>query len=199
MIPEIATMGEVNPDSSVSLLLKAQIGDGDALNQLLARYLPRLRRYASRRLPSALRTMSDSGDLVQDAIISALPHVNTLEIRSEDAFQRYLKRAVRNRINDLHKKARRRPARKSLPDDVPERAVSPYEQAKRNEALERYKRALASLRPSEREAIRLRVELGLDYKEIATRMKKASVDAARMFVTRALVHLADEMDRQNLR
>jgi len=43
-------MSEVNADSSVGLLVKAQSGDNDALNRLLARYLPRLGRLASGRL-----------------------------------------------------------------------------------------------------------------------------------------------------
>lgn len=35
-------MTELNSDSSVDLLVKAQAGDADALNGLLTRYLPRL-------------------------------------------------------------------------------------------------------------------------------------------------------------
>ncbi len=119
MIHPIQAMPDVRVDSSVDLLLKAQSGDEDALNRLLARYLPRLRRWASGRLPWALRTMLDTGDLVQDAIVSALPHLNKLEIRTEHAFQFYLQRAVKNRIIDLHKRARRRPAREEIPEDAP--------------------------------------------------------------------------------
>jgi len=79
-------MPDVPGDSSVDLLMKAQAGDGDALDQLLARYLPRLRRWASGRLPSSPRTMMDTGDLVQDAVISALRHLSTLEVRTDGAF-----------------------------------------------------------------------------------------------------------------
>src|SRR5206468_458147 len=120
-----------------------------ALNRLLGRYLPRLRRWATRRLPFGLRTMLDTGDLVQDAIMNALPHLNKLEIRSERALQFYLQQAVKNRIIDLHKRARRHPAREEIPEHHPAGGISPEEAAIGAEAVERYERALASLKDEE--------------------------------------------------
>jgi RNA polymerase sigma factor (sigma-70 family) len=199
MMQMIQPMPEVKVDSTVDLLLKAQTGDEDALNRLLARYLPRLRRWASGRLPWGLRTMLDTGDLVQDAVISALPHLNTLEIRTERALQFYLQRAVKNRIIDLHRRARRRPAREEIPVDVVAAGTSPDEAAIGAEVFERYERALASLKNDERQALVLRLELGLEYREIATRLGKSSSDAARMAVTRAMVRLAEKMGRSRRR
>ncbi len=49
-------MSEVDADSSVGLLVKAQSGDNDAANRLLASYLPRLRRSASGRQSLGLQT-----------------------------------------------------------------------------------------------------------------------------------------------
>jgi RNA polymerase sigma-70 factor (ECF subfamily) len=193
MIQPIHAMPDIKGDSSVELLLKAQSGDDDALNQLLTRYLPRLKRWASRRLPWGLRTMLDTADLVQDAIVSALPHLNRLEIRTDRALEFYLQRAVKNRIIDLHKRVRRRPTREEVPIDLPSTGASPHESALGAEMLQRYERALASLRREDREAIVLRVELGLDYEEMATQLGKSSADAARMAVTRAIVRLADKM------
>jgi len=192
-------MPDVRVDQSVTLLLKAQAGDNDALNQLLARYLPRLKRWASGRLPWGLRTMLETGDLVQDAIVNALPHLDKLEIRSERALFVYLQRAVKNRVIDLHKRARRRPVREEFPPDVPAGGVSPQEAAIGAEALESYKRALASLKDEERQAIMLRVEQGLDFEEVAIHLGKPSADAARMAVTRAIVRLADKMGRRRQR
>jgi RNA polymerase sigma-70 factor (ECF subfamily) len=195
MIHTVPTMPEVKADSSVDLLLKAQSGDEDALNRLLTRYLPRLRRWTSQRLPWGLRTMLDTGDLVQDAIINALTHLNSLEVRTERALEFYLQRAVKNRIIDLHRRSRRRPAREEIPEHIAASGASPQEAAIGAEALERYERALASLKTEERQAIVLRVELGLDYDEIATQLGKPSSDAARMAVTRAIVRLAEKMGR----
>jgi RNA polymerase sigma factor (sigma-70 family) len=188
-------MAETKADSSVDLLLKAQSGDDEALNRLLARYLPRLRRWAKGRLPAGLRSMLDTGDLVQEAIINALPHLNTLEIRSERALQFYLQQAVKNRVIDLHKRARRRPAREEIPEQVVGEGISPEEAAIGAEALQRYERGLAALKSEDRQAIVLRVELGLGYEEMARQLGKPSSDAARMATTRAIVRLADKMGR----
>jgi len=182
-------------ESSVELLLGARSGNNDALNQLLDRYLPRLSRWASGRLPKNLRTMLDTGDVVQDAIISALPHLSTLEVRTERAFWVYLKQIVRYRIIDLHKRASRRPMRHEMPEDVPTAAPTPLEAAIGAEALERYEVALDSLTKEEFRAVVLRTELGLGYKDIATELGKASPDAARMAVSRAIKRLAVEMKR----
>jgi RNA polymerase sigma factor (sigma-70 family) len=195
MIRPIHPMPEIKGDSSVDLLLKAQSGDDDALNELLARYLPRLQRWASGRLPAGVRTMLDTGDLVQDAIINALRHLNTLEIRTESTLQAYLRQAVKNRIIDLYRRAARHPVREEIPENALADDTSPLEAAIGAEALECYERALASLKHDEREAIVLRVELGLDYEEMATQLGKPSADAARMAVTRAIARLAREMGR----
>ena len=198
MIHPIHAMPEAKGDSSVELLQQAQSGDSDALNQLLARYLPRLQHWASRQLPAGLRTMLDTADLVQDAIINTLPHLKRLEIRSDLALQFYLQRAVKNRVIDLYKRNRRRPTRVEVPIDLPGAGPSPHEAAVGAQKLERYERALASLKKEDREAIVLRVELGLEYDEIATQLGKPSADAARMAVTRAIVRLADKMgERRN--
>ena len=61
------------------------------------------------------------------------------------------------------------------------------------EEIERYERALASLTKAEQQAIVLRIELELDYTEIAVELGKPSADAARMAVSRAIVRLADKM------
>lgn len=192
-MPDNSVMTEVRADSSVELLVKAQSGDGEALNGLLARYLPRLKRWASGRLPSGMRTMLDTNDLVQDAVINALRNLDTLEIRNEGTLQAYLRRAVNNRIIDLYRRAGRRPTRQEMPEDAASPAASPLEAAIGAEAVESYERALATLSDADQEAIVLRVELGLDFEEIAAQLGKPSADAARMAVSRAIARLANEM------
>ena len=189
-------MADVNAESSVELLVRAQSGDGSALNDLLARYLPRLTRWASGRLPAGMRTMLDTNDLVQDAVINALRNLDTLEIRSEGALQAYLRRAVHNRIIDLYRRAGRRPMRQEMPEDAPSQRTSPLEAAIGAEAIEVYERALATLSESDQQAIILRVELGFEYAEIAAQLGKSNADAARMAVSRAIARLADAMRRK---
>ena len=182
-------------ESSVDLLSKAQSGDDEARDRLLARHLPRLRRWASGRLAPSLRTMLDTGDLVQDATVRALPHLAKLKIRSDRAFQFYLQQTVKNRIIDLVKRRDRRPRRVELSNGMPGDGASPLDVVLQVEGLARYERALAQLRPRQRDVIVRRLELQQSYAEIAGELRMPSADAARMLVTRAILQLADTMGR----
>jgi RNA polymerase sigma-70 factor (ECF subfamily) len=188
-------MPERSTDSSVDLLRKAQLGDRPALEHLLARYLPRLRRWASGRLPAGARSLIDTGDLVQDAMIAACRHLDTLEIRHEGAVQAYLRKAVQNRIIDAYRRSSRRPPRTDLPEDAPIVGPSALDTLIGEEMKTRYETALLSLSADDRDAIVLRLEQGSDYADIARRLKKPTADAARMTVVRALARLAREMRR----
>ena len=184
-----------DPESSFTLLRRAQAGDKSALNELLGRYYPRLLKWASGRLPYALRTMRDTGDLVQESVIKALTKIESLELRTEGALIAYLRTCVNNAIVDEFRRRGRRPLVMEIPEDAPAAVTSPLDAAIGAEALEAYERALASLRAEEREAIVLRVEFGYAFEEIAVQMQKPSKDAARMAVSRAIAHLADVMGR----
>jgi RNA polymerase sigma factor (sigma-70 family) len=189
-------MSEPNVESSVELLIQAQAGDLNAQNELLARYLPRLNRWASGRLSAGLRSMLDTGDLVQDAMINALRNLNTLEIRTDGTLQLYLRRAVSNRIIDLYRQRARRPVREEMPEDAAAHTPSPLDLAVGSETVEWYERALATLNDEQQALIFLSVELGLSAKEVAAQLDKPSPDAARMAVNRAVEALAAEMRRQ---
>src|SRR5258705_346921 len=62
-------------------------------------------------------------------------------------------------------------------------------------AKDRYEAALERLQPADREAIVARIELGLPYAEVAAALRKPSIAAAHVAVSRALVKLAKEMSR----
>src|SRR4051794_28155321 len=185
-----------DPNSSLDLLLKAQSGDADALNTLIGRSLPRLQRWASGRMPSGIRSMNDTGDIVQEAVINALRNLRTLEIRTDGALQAYLRQSVKNRIIDQYRRHGRRPPREEIPEDAVAAGPSALDEAIGAEALEKYDRALESLKEEDRQAIILRVELGLEFSEIAEQLGKPTADAARMAVKRALERLADAMRRK---
>jgi RNA polymerase sigma-70 factor (ECF subfamily) len=120
-------------------------------------------------------------------------NLDTLEIRTEGALQAYLRQSVSNRIIDQYRRHGRRPPREEIPEDAVAAGNSPLEEAIGAEALENYERALESLREEDRQVIILKVELGLDYAEIATQLGKPSADAARMAVRRAIDRLAEAM------
>jgi len=177
-------------ESTFLLIEQIRAGDKTALDRLLRRFLPLLTRWASGRLPHGARDLSDTEDLVQETIISALRHIDHIEIRGEGALQAYLRRAVLNRIRDELRRHGRRGPVETLDENVRAKEDSPLEIAIGNEALERYEAALALLSANDREAVIARIELGQTYAEIASALGKPSTEAARMAVNRALARLA---------
>jgi RNA polymerase sigma factor (sigma-70 family) len=180
-------------EPTVELLEKVRRGDHGALEALLERHLPRLRRWASGRLPQNLRDGADTDDLVQDTVIRTLRNIEQFEYRRDGALQAYLRQAVVNRIRDRIRQAGKRPPGQSLDENSPSGEDSPLEQAIGRETAERYETALASLDPADREAIVGRIELGYDYAELAAALAKPSTAAARMAVRRAVLRLATKM------
>jgi RNA polymerase sigma-70 factor (ECF subfamily) len=184
-------------ESSLRLLERAKAGDRHALEVLMARYLPRLRRWATGRLPNWARDLADTQDLVQDVVLQTFKNIDTFEPRNEGALQAYLRQGIVNRIRDEYRRTGRRPATAVLDTQMPDVAPSPLEEAIGRDALERYERALMRLRPQDREAIIARVEMDCTNEEIAVALGKPSANAARMAVERALVRLAAEMRRHH--
>jgi len=195
MVTSTRTATNLAAETSVELLLGAQAGREGALEELLSRYIPRLRQWASGRLPRGLRSMRDTGDLVQDAVAAVLPHLATLEIRSDQVLWFYLKQAVRNRIIDLYRRSGRRPARTEMPADLVATGLSAQELLIQAEEQELYEAALDALSEEERRTLSLRNELGLDFKQVADELGKTSADAARMAYGRARRQLVEEIKR----
>ena len=183
----------MDQESSLELIQRAQAGDHAALDRLLTRYLPRLRRWATGRLPRHARAMTDTDDLVQHALIGTFKNIGAFEGRGEWALQAYLRQAVTNRIRDELERAEHQHQRTELAEDIPDSGVSPLEQAMGTEAFQQYDTALAALDPTDREAVIARLELGCSYREIAALVNKPTPDAARMVVSRALTRLAGTM------
>jgi len=193
--PSADAPSERTVESSLDLLLRAQKGDNSAVEELCARYLPRLRRWAHGRLPSKSRRMLDSEDLVQDVLLQAMRHVETFQPRHESAFAGYIRQALLNRLRDEGRKGRRQPVVTPIEDEHADEGPSPLENAIGKDALERYEAALERLKPQERELIVARVELGFSAAEIAAEFGKPTAAAAQMAISRALVKVAEEMSR----
>lgn len=179
--------------STLSLLTRARAGDAEAMNDLFARYLPPLRRWASGRLPRWARDLADTPDLVQETLVQVFKRIEGFEHRGEGAFQAYLRQAVMNRIRNELRSADQRPERVALDEHAADNQPSPLEQAIGAQGVERYERALQQLREDERELVVARVEMGLTYSELAAATGKPSADAARMAVVRALARLIEAM------
>src|SRR5262252_3296188 len=107
MIPAMSASADW--ETTLTLLTRARAGDQLALNDLFARYIPTLRRWASGRLPRWARDMADTQDLVQETVLHAFKKINGFEHRGEGALQAYLRQAVMNRIRDELRGNKRRP------------------------------------------------------------------------------------------
>jgi RNA polymerase sigma factor (sigma-70 family) len=184
-------------ESSFALVERARKGDDRALNDLCARYLPRLQRWAHGRLPGWARDALDTHDLVQETLTHVARRIQSFEPRHKAAFQSYLREALLNRIRDQIRRAARHPPADPLDSGRPSAETSPLENAIGQQALERYEAALQRLRPVDRDAIILRVELGCPLAEVAETLNKPSAAAAHVAVSRALVRLAKEMSRDS--
>ncbi|MGH7726936.1 MAG: RNA polymerase sigma factor [Candidatus Eiseniibacteriota bacterium] len=178
---------------TTDLLRRAKDGDRGALDALIARYLPRLERWARGRLPLSARSLLDTSDLVHETLLRVIQGLGGIEVRGPGGFQAYVRHAVLNRIRDEVRWAARRPGPEGVPETLADPAPSPVEHAIGAEVLDRYERALASLEPEERELLHLRIELAFDYQEIASMTGRPSRDAVRMAVQRALARLAEAM------
>jgi RNA polymerase sigma-70 factor, ECF subfamily len=180
-------------ETSFQLLVRARAGDRDALERLCAIYLPRLHRWARGRMPPGARGALDTGDVVQEVLIKAVARLTLFEPRAEWSFQKYVRNALKHRLIDLARHAKRHPAPDLLDSASPAEDRSPLEMLIGAEGIERYEAALLRLRLSDQRAIVARCEWNMTYTEIAELLGKPNVNATRVAIHRALVRLAKEM------
>jgi len=167
------------------------------MEALLGRYLPRLQRWASGRLPRNSRRLVDTDDLVQDALLNTFKRLSEFRPKHDGALMAYLREAVANRI----RMELRRPAPESVafePDLLPSNGESPLQSLLEGEAVERYERALAALDEDDRAAIVSRFEMGLSYEALARAMDRPSAEAARKLAERALRRLVIMMQPEGV-
>src|SRR5512134_2389113 len=140
------TLGDRDTHSSFDLLVRAQDGDEIARNELCARYLPRLRRWAHGRLPVWAREHLDTEDIVQDTLLNSVRQLDGFSPNHERAFCAYVCEVLRNRLRDALRRAARRPTSEAIPDDEPATDPSPLEIAVGRQTLGHYEAALQRLR-----------------------------------------------------
>lgn len=182
----------LSDEPTVELVIRAREGDGHAVEAILQRCLPKLRRWAHGRLPTAVRSYMDTGDLVQETALHVLRRLDHFEVRHVGAMQAYLRQSVVNAIRDAVRRIGRRPEAVELPEDLRSGEASPLETAIRAETYQRYRDALAKLRPRDREFIISRIDLQWTSAEIAEHFG-LSAETARRVVTRALRRLKEAL------
>jgi RNA polymerase sigma-70 factor (ECF subfamily) len=179
----------MSDEPTIELVISARAGDRMALEALLERCLPPVKRWAHGRLPAHARGALDTGDLVQEAAIHVLRRLDKFEPRHVGAMQAYLRTSVVNRIRDEIRRVGRRPESVEMTTEPTSDATSPLEVAIRGEAYERYRSALTKMRPRDREMVVARVEMQWSVDQIAQRFMMTSLDAARVAISRSLKRL----------
>ena len=192
--------GTPGPDASEerfsALLDRARRGDRSAVDALFARLFPWLRRRARGRLPGWARGGLDTSDIVQEVLLRTFRLIAGFESASGVAFRAYLLRAVEHRIQDEMRRVGRRETDGGLDEErlPPAGDPSPLQRVVEDEAWGRYLAALGRLTARERRLIVGRAELGYSFKQLALIDDRASADAARKALRRAVVRLCAEMD-----
>jgi RNA polymerase sigma-70 factor (ECF subfamily) len=183
----------ISDEPTIELVVRAREGDRLAVEALLERCIPSLKRWAHGRLPLAARGSLDTSDLVQETVLHGLRRLDHFQPRHVGAMQAYLRQSVINRIRDEVRRISRQPAPVELSDEPASDLTSPLEGAIKTEAYERYRDALQDLSTRDREMIVARVEAQWTVQEIAQKFGMRTTDAARMAVSRALRRLADRL------
>jgi RNA polymerase sigma-70 factor (ECF subfamily) len=184
----------LSDEPTVELVTKARNGDRLAVEALLQRCLPKLRRWAHGRLPAYARDGFDTCDLVQEAALQLLKRVDDFEPQHVGAMQAYLRQSVINRIRDEIRRIGRHPAPVELVEEPPAVAPSPLEVTIQKESYDRYRSALNRLSARDRELVVARMEVDWSLADIASRFNIPSADAARMAINRAVKRLSKELE-----
>ena len=184
----------LSDEPTVELVTKARNGDRLAVEALLQRCLPKLRRWAHGRLPAYARDGFDTSDLVQEAALHLLRRVDDFQPQHVGAMQAYLRQSVINRIRDEIRRIGRHPAPVELVEEPPAEAPSPLEVTIQKESYDRYRSALNRLSARDRELVVARMEVDWSLADIAARFGIASADAARMAINRAVKRLSKELE-----
>jgi RNA polymerase sigma factor (sigma-70 family) len=191
------------PVSTATLIRRVRSGEPGAREQLIARILPLLNRWAHGRLPSSARGLMDTGDLVQVTLVRAMDRLDQLDSQREGALMAYLRRALLNQLRNEIRRSGRERNREALENGGFERfsddRPSPLEQMVDRDVLDAYETGLATLPKTSQEAIILSVEFGYSHKELAEAIGSPSPNAARMAVSRALLKLAKAMEQASMR
>ena len=180
---------------SAELLARAKAGDTRAISTLFRRHGPELRQWARGRLPRWARSVADTTDVVQDVLLRTFRRIERFEDRGRGALRGYLRRSVMNRIQDEMRKVVRRPTGplEERLFDLPGEQPTPFDSAVDAQRVRHYKAALATLSEEERLLVVGRIELGFNYDQLALIGGRATPEAARQAVRRAVKKLAERM------
>ncbi len=191
-------------DSTGQLLTKAQAGDQEAVNQLLARHRDRLRRMLRVRMEPALSTRLDESDVLQESLAEAARKLPEYFRRRPVPFYPWLRSIAWEKFVDLRRShlAQKRSVTREVAKvtDLPDHSAvelascliasgtSPSLRIMKQEMQQRVRASLDSLPADDRELLTLKYLERLPTREIAA-VIGASEKAVRARHRRALQQL----------
>lgn len=194
-----------DPSETARLLDQAARGDRGALESLLAKHRPRLRRMVALRLDHRLRQRIDPSDVIQDAYLEASERLEGYLRAPTMPFFLWLRFLAGQKLITLHRHhlgARMRDADRertfaaaapeadsaAMAAEFLDRGTGPSAAAIRAEMKERVRAALDGLAPLDREALALRHFEQLGRAEIAAVLGISEAAAGKRYI-RALEKL----------
>src|SRR3990167_7503412 len=190
---------------TLHLVKKVKEGDKEALQSLLARYLPRIHQMVRLSLGAKLRNRMESMDIVQEVLGRILKSFDKFEIRHEASFVHWVRVLVQNEIRNqaAYQKADCRNADKEIRPvknesgswlyigaGLADTGRSPGSVAEAKDNLDQLAQALEQLSEGEREIIVMRQYEDLSFGDIGE-ILGCSEDASRMKFVRAMDKLTD--------
>jgi RNA polymerase sigma-70 factor (ECF subfamily) len=205
-------MAALASDSSETrrLLEQACAGEPGAVDRLLDRHRPYLRRLVELRLDARVRPRVDPSDVVQEAQIEALRRLEDYLVRRPMPFRLWLRQIAYDRLLMLHRhhlQAGRRAAGRDVP--LPDHSSlllaqqllapgpSPDQQLLQRELARRVRQAVDQLPEAEREVLVLRKLEGLSNQEAAAVLGVDPATASRR-LGRAVIRLRDTLLQSGL-
>ncbi len=191
-MPQLSPM--TSTPSALEMIVAARRGDPGALDDLLARFHPTVRRKVHVALQAELRgkrpwlvSMFSTGDVVQEVLVAVVRDVDSFRGIEERSFASYLATLVKNRLVDtirFHEALRRDPRRASfsldqLDHDVADSDADPAVRAVRADQIEVFCRIVAGFPTREAQLLRERLEHESPFEELAANLGYPSADAAR--------------------
>ena len=186
-------------NTTVRWVRAAQAGNRQAVEDLFARYAPRVRQIVSLRMGTRLRQYMELEDVTQQVLLKAFQGLDRFEHKSEGSFCNWLAECVACEVAslarkmDTEKRGEGREREPLLSSVFADRGPTPSQVAQANETEERMEEALLAMPKKYREVIILRHLCDMSYKEIAAQMGFSQEVNARKAFSRAIKKLEETL------
>lgn len=174
------------PEAGAGFPLAGRLGEG---------LLRALDRSTTSLLGRRTRQRVGTGHRVHDAVADFHSDLRKMEPRRRHALAAYLRQSIQRRAREHVRHVDRLKASAPTLSDQPDQQHSMTEDLPHGRDEIRYRNALARVSEPERDIIVGRIELDFSYEQLALATGRASPGAARIASRKALLHLADEMQR----